>query len=191
MPKQLPWQPRGFLRQTLHNCDSISELVGLLCEGAPNTRTHFCIIWFRHTIIPLLCASIRRLLLAIIYSTEAIRWQKMLCAPQQNTTHARTYHLDSRLMCNPHTNTDTLELPSPAQFFNRYCESLRVVDIGRRTQPTSKANRERTAEELRTPNKGIFPWTVGCLSVCLASAQKRKHYRAGCIIQAKTSYEIL
>ena len=40
-------------------------------------------------------------------------------------------------------------------------------------------------------NKGIFPWTVGCLSVCLAFAQKRKHYRAGCIIQAKTSYDIL
>ncbi len=81
-------------------------------------------------------------------------------------------------MCNPHTNTDTLELPCPAQFSNRYCESLRIVDIGRRTQPTSKAHRDRTAEELRAPNRRIIPLTVGCLSVCLASVQKRNHYRA-------------
>jgi len=50
------------------------------------------------------------------------------------------------------------------------------VDIGRRAQPTSKAH--RTVDELRDPKKRFIPLTIGCLSVCLASVQKRNHDRA-------------
>ena len=49
------------------------------------------------------------------------------------------------------------------------------MDIGRRAQPTSEAY--RTSKE-RDPNRRFIPLTIGCLSVCLASVQKRNLYIA-------------